>query len=185
LLHPSASTIRRFTVCTANAMFNLERPGLSQKLTIISVLSTGSALMLVFIAFATTSVLSHTDDERQQLSALAGVIGNNSKTALLYADRKQAEQTLATLAVEDDILQAALYSADGTLLARYAAAALPPGQAAPDQLPAADIAADLHTERSGQLWAPAMRVYRPVRGGDELTGVVMVEVDKHRCGWIS
>ena len=53
------------------AMFNFERFGLSQKLTIISVLSTGSALMLVFIAFAGTSVLSHTEDERQQLASLA------------------------------------------------------------------------------------------------------------------
>jgi signal transduction histidine kinase/DNA-binding response OmpR family regulator len=155
-------------------MFNFERSGLSQKLTIISVLSTGSALMLVLIAFAVTSVLSHTDDERQQLSSLAGVIGNNSKTALLYADRKQAEQTLATLAVEDDILQAALYDSDGKLLASYVATALSPAQAAPAELPAT-AAAGFGTERSGPPWAPAMRVYRAVRSSDELIGVVMVE----------
>jgi signal transduction histidine kinase/CheY-like chemotaxis protein len=158
-------------------MFNFERSGLSQKLTIISVLSTGSALLLVFIAFAATSVLSHTDDERKQLSSLAGVIGNNSKTALLYADRKQAEQTLATLAVEDDILQAALYGGDGKLLARYVAAGLPPGRAAPAVLGVAG--ADQRTERGGPPWAPALRVHRAVRVGEgadgELAGVVMVE----------
>ncbi|MFS2007527.1 response regulator [Duganella sp. CT11-25] len=158
-------------------MFNFERSGLSQRLTIISALSTGSALMLVFIAFAVTSVLSHTDDERQQLSTLAGVIGNNSRTALLYADRKQAEQTLATLAVESDILQAALYGSDGRLLARYVAAALPREQAAPAELPAEG--ADLRTESSGPPWAPAMRVYRAVRSDDAaggaVAGTVMVE----------
>ena len=158
-------------------MFNFERSGLSQKLTIISVLSTGSALLLVFIAFAATSVLSHTDDERQQLSSLAGVIGDNSKAALLTADRAQAERTLATLAVEDDILQAALYDGDGKLLARYVAAGLPPGRAAPDVL---DAGGDYpRTERSGPPWAPAMRVHRAVRAGGkaggELAGVVMVE----------
>jgi signal transduction histidine kinase/DNA-binding response OmpR family regulator len=158
-------------------MFNFERSGLSQKLTIISVLSTGSALMLVFIAFAVTSVLSHTDDERKQLSSLAGVIGNNSRTALRYADREQAEQTLATLAVEDDILQAALYGGDGKLLARYVAAALPQGQAAPAAL--SIEGANLRTERSGRPWAPAMRVYRAVPGHDgpsgAVAGMVMVE----------
>jgi signal transduction histidine kinase/CheY-like chemotaxis protein len=164
-------------------MFNFERYGLSQKPALIAVLSTGGALILVFIAFAATSVLGHTDDERQQLSSLAGVIGNNSKTALLYADRKQAEQTLATLAVEDDILQAALYGADGTLLARYVATALPSDQAVPEQLPAIAVAAGLHTERSGPFWAPAMRVYRPVRSHDELAGVVMVEAGQTRM-WL-
>ena len=104
-------------------MFNFERSGLSQKLTIISVLSTGSALMLVFIAFAATSVLSRTDDERKQLSTLAGVIGSNSAPALLEADRRQAAQALSTLEVEDEIQQAALYDSGGQLLARYTSAA--------------------------------------------------------------
>src|SRR5437868_14842597 len=112
-------------------MFNFERSGLSQKLTIISVLSTGSALLLVFIPFADTSVISHTDDESKQLSALAGVIGNNSMIALSRGDRKQAEQTLATLGAEDDILQAALYDGDGKLLARYRSDQLPAEQEAP------------------------------------------------------
>ncbi|MFC3374325.1 hypothetical protein ACFOLJ_00120 [Rugamonas sp. CCM 8940] len=53
-------------------MFDFARSGLSKKLTIISVLSTGSALLLVFFAFAATTVLSHTGDERKQLSSLAG-----------------------------------------------------------------------------------------------------------------
>ncbi|WP_373991296.1 response regulator [Duganella sp. BuS-21] len=169
-------------------MFNVERSGLSQKLTMMSVLSTGSALLLVFATFATTSVLSHNDDARQQLSSLAGVIGNNSRTALLYADRKQAAQTLATLAVEQDILQAALYSSDGTLLAHYLAPGLPPEQAGPAALapPATTSspdAAEVRTERSGKPWAPAMRIHRVLRHGDATTGVVMVELSQTRM-WL-
>ncbi|NVM78955.1 signal transduction histidine kinase/CheY-like chemotaxis protein [Duganella sp. SG902] len=156
-------------------MFNFERSGLSQKLTIMSVLSTGSALLLVFVAFAATSVLSHSEDARQQLSSLAAVVGNNSRTALLYADRQQAGRTLATLAMEDDILQAALYDSEGKLLARYLSPRLPPGQAGPEALSAPAGAADLYAERSGPPWAPAMRVYRVLREGDEASGVVMVE----------
>ena len=37
-------------------MFNFQRSGLSQKLTAISIVTTGSALLLVFLAFAVTSV---------------------------------------------------------------------------------------------------------------------------------
>jgi len=106
------------------------------KLTIMSVLSAGSALLLVFVAFAATSIISRSDDARQQLTALAGMIGHSSRTALLYADRQQAGQTLATLALEDDILQAALYDGSGKLLARYLSPRLPAGQAGPDELPA-------------------------------------------------
>ncbi|NGZ88479.1 hybrid sensor histidine kinase/response regulator [Duganella aceris] len=161
-------------------MFHFERSGPRQKLTVIPVLATGSALLLVFIVFAAASVLGHTDAQRKQLSALAGVIGNNSKSALMLADRTQAEQTLATLALEDDILQAALYDGDGKLLARYAAAGLAPERAAPDAVDTAG--ADLRSEHSGPPWAPALRVQRAVRSGADadggpgvLAGVVMVE----------
>ena len=68
-------------------MLNFERSSLSRKLTIISVLTTGSALLLVFLAFAIASVLTHTGEERKQLVSLADVIGANSVAPLLYADR--------------------------------------------------------------------------------------------------
>jgi signal transduction histidine kinase/CheY-like chemotaxis protein/HPt (histidine-containing phosphotransfer) domain-containing protein len=166
-----------------HAMFKLERSGLSHKLTIMSVLSTGSALLLVFIAFATTAVLSHSEDARQQLSSLAGVIGSNSRAALMFADRQQAQQTLATLAVEDDILQAVLYDSDGRLLARYSAPRLPAEMAAPDQLAALPRGADVYSERSGLPWAPALRVYRVLRDGDAASGVVLLESSQLRM-WL-
>ena len=153
------------------------------KLTIMSVLSAGSALLLLFVAFAATSVLSRSDDARQQLSALAGVIGHSSRTALLYADRTQAGQALATLALEDDILQAALYDASGKLLARYLSPRLPAGQAGPDELPAPQADDAPRSERSGLPWAPALRVYRVLRSGDEAAGVVMLEAAQTRI-WL-
>jgi len=164
-------------------MFNFERSGLSQKLTIISVLSTGSALMLVFIAFAVTSVLSHTDDERKQLASLAGVIGNNSMIALSRGDRKQAEQTLATLVAEDDILQAAVYDDDGKLLARYASSDLPDEQQAPPLLDIPLAGPEVRSERTGPPWAPAMRLQRDVRGRDALAGTVLIERSQTRM-WV-
>jgi len=157
-------------------MFNFKRSGLSQKLTTISIVSTGSALLLVFLAFAVTSVLSHTEDERKQLISLADVIGVNSVSALLFVDSKQAEQNLAALAVKDDIVQAALYDRDGKLFARYGA----PGRPSSD-LPdlgaeqLSRIAAYPIQQRSGSLLAPGVQLYRPVRSNQYLIGAVMIE----------
>jgi signal transduction histidine kinase/CheY-like chemotaxis protein len=153
------------------------------KLTIMSVLSAGSALLLVVIAFAANSVLSRSDDARQQLTALAGVIGHSSRTSLLYADRQQAAETLATLALEEDILQAALYDGSGKLLARYLSPRLPAGLAGPDALPAPQADQAPSSERSGLPWAPALRVYRVLRNGDEAAGVVMLEAAQTRL-WL-
>jgi len=164
-------------------MFQFERSGLSQKLSIMSVLSIGSALLLVLAGFAATSVLSHAEVARQQLSSLAGVIGSNSRTALMYADRQQAELTLATLAVEEDILQAALYGSDGKLLARYLSPRLPAAQTGPAELDALAGAAEIHAEHSGPPWAPALRVYRVLRDGEDVAGVVMVEASQMRM-WL-
>jgi signal transduction histidine kinase/DNA-binding response OmpR family regulator len=150
------------------------------KLTIMSVLSAGSALLLILVAFAATSVLSRSDDARQQLTVLAGVIGHSSKTALLYADRHQAGQVLATLALDDDILQAALYDGSGKLLARYLSPRLPADQAGPDTLPAPLADDPARSERSGLPWAPSLRVYRVLRNGDEAAGVVMLEAAQTR-----
>jgi len=157
-------------------MFNFKHSGLSQKLTTISIISTGSALLLVFLAFAVTSVLSHTEDERKQLISLADVIGVNSVSALLFVDSKQAEQNLAALAVKDDIVQAALFDREGKLFARYTA----PGRS-PSDLPnlgaeqLGQIAANPINERSGSLLAPGVQLYRPVRSNQYVIGAVMIE----------
>jgi signal transduction histidine kinase len=155
-------------------MLNFERSGLSQKLTIITVLTTGSALLLVFIAFAVASVLSHTSEERKQLTSLADVIGANSVASLLYADRPTAEQALAALAVKGDITRAALFDRDGQLFASYPALR----ELAPAALDAArlqQLAGGELAEHDGRPWAPLLRLYRPVKVRQHVIGAVMIE----------
>jgi len=155
-------------------MLNFERSGLSQKLTIISVLTTGSALLLVFVAFAVASILSHTSEERKQLTSLADVIGANSVASLLYADRPTAEQALAALAVKGDITRAALFDRDGQLFAAYPALR----ELAPAALDAPrlrQLASGELAERDGPPWAPLLRLYRPVRVRQHVIGAVMIE----------
>ncbi|NHQ90249.1 hybrid sensor histidine kinase/response regulator [Janthinobacterium lividum] len=166
-------------------MFNFQRSSISQKLTMISVLSSGCALLLVFVAFALTSVLSHKDDEGKQLLSMAGVIGAAGTAPLLAGKsaQPQAEQVLAALAARDEIAQAALFDRNGRLFALYRAQQHADGLAAPEDLePAllADIAVQPFTQGTGTALAPAMRLYRPVyRPGEprQLIGAVLIEAD--------
>ena len=145
--------------------------------------------------------LSHTDDERKQLTSLADVIGANSVNALLFDDRKQAEQNLAALAVKDDILEAALFDRDGKLFAHYRApqrqAAAPADLSAAQlrqlaAMPGSDASSEASSEASsdpsseaanvpsGTPWSPGLRLYRPVRGNQYLIGAVMIEATQAR-----
>jgi two-component system, sensor histidine kinase and response regulator len=158
-------------------MLSFERSSLSQKLTIISVLSTGTALALVFAAFAVTSVLNHRKDEGMQLSSFAGVIGANSVAALLYQDRQLAARTLAALAAKDEIAGAALFDRKGRLFARY----LAPGQSEESfdaDLPALPVGQGEAAQFDGaSFWSTRMRLYRPVMKQQEVLGIVMIEAD--------
>jgi hypothetical protein len=89
---------------------------------------------------------------------------------------------LATLALDDNILQAALYDSNGKLLARHVRRACPPGRPR-RRLPAPQADDAPRSERSGLPWAPALRVYRVLRSGDEATGVVMLEAAQTRI-WL-
>ena len=163
-------------------MLNFERSGLSQKLTIISVLSTGSALLLVFAAFALTALFSHTENHAKQLTSLADVIGANSVAPLLFADRVTAEQALAALAVQDDVTQAALFDRNGELFASYPARADQPLPAlSPERM--LELAAAPAPTHAGAPWHRAMRLYRPVRAAGHVIGAVMIEASLGRM-WL-
>ncbi len=159
-------------------MLNFERSSLNKKLTIISFLSTGTALLFVFIAFTVTSVLNHRKDEGMQLSSFAGVIGANSVDALLFNDRIQAQHTLSALKAKDEIAGAALFDRQGKLFASY----VPDSRAdAAEAVPAElnlDEAALAEANRQGaSVWSTSMRLYRPVTANNYQVGVVMIEAD--------
>ncbi|TDY36878.1 response regulator [Janthinobacterium sp. 75] len=169
-------------------MFNFHRSSISQKLTMISVLSSGCALLLVFVALALTSVLSHKNDEGKQLLSLAGVIGAASAAPLMVGKsaQPQAEQMLAALAARDEIAQAALFDRGGRLFALYRAPQHDKelaGLATPEDMnPAllADMAVQPVTQGAGTPLAPTMRLYRPVyRPGapQQIVGAVLIEAD--------
>jgi signal transduction histidine kinase/CheY-like chemotaxis protein len=158
-------------------MLNFERSSLNKKLTIISFLSTGTALLFVFIAFTITSVLNHRKDEGMQLSSFAGVIGTNSVDALLFNDRNQAQATLSALKAKTDISDAILFDREGKLFARYSAPGRADADAPVPDMQANEQAISIANGQGSRLWSTRMRLYRPVTGNNYQIGVVMIETD--------
>ncbi|TFW32001.1 hybrid sensor histidine kinase/response regulator, partial [Massilia horti] len=157
-------------------MLNFERSSLNHKLTLISLLSTGTALLVVFVAFAITSVQGHHKDEEMQLSSFAGVVGTNSADALLFNDRALAQNILAALRAKVEISSAILYDSHGKPFASYFA----PGETedAQDRAPLESFdqaALDALNLAGSRFWLPHMRLYRPVQNDRGQIGVVMIE----------
>jgi len=157
-------------------MPNFERSSLNRKLTIISLLSTATALLFVFGAFAVTSIHNHRKDEAVQLAAFARIIGAASAGDLLLVDRKQASATLSALDAQRSISAAALYDRFGQPIATYRA---PARQDA--DLPAlegVDTATLEQVSNAGRaLLGRHMRVVQAVQHGDLVVGAVMIEAD--------
>ncbi|RYE77934.1 MAG: hypothetical protein EOO80_09670 [Oxalobacteraceae bacterium] len=144
-------------------MPNFERSSLNRKLTIISLLSTATALLFVFGAFAVTSIHNHRRAEAAQLTAFARVIGAACAGDLMLVDRKQAGATLSALEARQSVSAAVLYDRFGQPIATYHT----PGRQAAALAPLDDIeAATLERiNRGGRaLLARHMRVVQAARG---------------------
>jgi len=159
------------------SMPNFARSSLYLKLTTMSLLSTGTALLCVFVAFAVTSVLNGRENESRQLSSLAGVVATSSADALIFNDRTLALTLLVSLEAKPEISRAALYDRKGKLFANYAApthASEPP----PARLDAIDEDTLAEANLEGARFAsPRLRLYQPVMGGTAQVGVLVIELD--------
>jgi hypothetical protein len=132
------------------------------KLTIMSVLA-GSALLLVFVAFAVTSVLSRSDDARQQRRWPRDRPQQQERLAVCRppAGQHWPRSRSTTTSCKPPCTTA-------TASCWRATVAAPAGRAGrADELPAPQADDAPRSERSGLPWAPALRVYRVLRSGDE------------------
>jgi signal transduction histidine kinase len=89
------------------------------KLLGISILASGTALLLICAAFVTYDRLTFRRVIVRQLSVQADIIGWNSTSALLFDDTNAATQTLAALWAEPHIVCAGIYTPDGQVFATY------------------------------------------------------------------
>jgi PAS domain S-box-containing protein len=92
---------------------------IKRKLTLIIMVTSGTALLLTCGLFVTYELRRLRDEMQQRLSMLAGVVGANSTAALAFKDHQAADETLSNLGSQPRIVCAAIYGGDGTLFAGY------------------------------------------------------------------
>jgi HAMP domain-containing protein len=89
------------------------------KLTAITMLTSGVALLLACVAFVTYELTALRTNSVDELSTTAAIVGDNSGAALAFDDPDSARQTLRSLKVHPHIVGAALYDRNGKLFASY------------------------------------------------------------------
>jgi signal transduction histidine kinase len=92
---------------------------LARKLTVLSTLASGVALVVACVAFGVYDRSTSRETALRNLSVQAQIIGSNSVAALLFNDPQAAESTLAALAASPSIISAAVYDRRGHVFARF------------------------------------------------------------------
>lgn len=90
-----------------------------QKLMVIALLTTGGALLLAGTALILLDRARVRQEMAEDLRALAAVMAENSEAALLFDDRPTAEEVLASLRPQEEIVAAALYDDQGRVFANW------------------------------------------------------------------
>ncbi len=90
-----------------------------QKLTVMSVFASGTALLLACAAFLTYELFAYREGMIRMLSVRTSIIGTNSASAILFKDAASATETLAALKADPHIVSAGIYTRDNQAFATY------------------------------------------------------------------
>ena len=85
---------------------------IKHKMMVISMLTTGTALLIACTALVTLDVLFYRRAVAQTITALADVIGANCTAALAFEDAHAAHDVMMALKADPRIVGACLYSRD-------------------------------------------------------------------------
>ena len=89
------------------------------KLTLIALLSSSVALLLAVAAFGIYDVVTFRQKMVDELAMLAESIAMNSDAALSFDVQDSGEAILRSVSAQPRVVEAVIYSADGSLFARY------------------------------------------------------------------
>jgi signal transduction histidine kinase/DNA-binding response OmpR family regulator len=147
-------------------MLNLRQTSIKAKLTLLTMLTSGVALLLSVTLLGLNDVRAFRQRMERDFQTLADVIGASGTSALDFDDDASATKTLAALERKPSILSAAIFKKDDKVLATYLRAGQPESEKSPTR------GADGFHYVNGQL-----QVFRPIeRGGDRL-GTIFFRVD--------
>ena len=92
---------------------------MKQKLMVITMATTTTALLLAAIGILTFDAFLFRRSLKRDLSTLSRIIADNSTAALAFDDPGAATETLAALRARTHVVTACIYRADETMLAEY------------------------------------------------------------------
>jgi two-component system, sensor histidine kinase len=113
---------------------------INQKVMRIVLLTCGIALFMSGIAIITNEVINAQKGMKQELHAIADILGQNTASAVMFNDKKAASQVLSGLIYKENILSAYIINVDNTVFTRYLASNIKPER--------------LKLERGGQVYPP-------------------------------
>ncbi|HEY0340922.1 MAG TPA: ATP-binding protein, partial [Steroidobacteraceae bacterium] len=139
---------------------------IQRKLTIISMLTSGLALLLAGLAFVAYEQVAFRGAMLDRLSITASMVADNSAAALTFNDPASAVQTLRTLSADRHIVGAAIYDAHGKVFATYRRSWATDGFAVPS--------AEADSQRFDR---DSLRLFRVINLAGERAGTVYIESD--------
>jgi signal transduction histidine kinase/CheY-like chemotaxis protein/HPt (histidine-containing phosphotransfer) domain-containing protein len=141
---------------------------LAQKFSFILVLTTGLAISLTGLLFASGIAIKVYHDAKDQLLSLAMVISHNCQAAVLFKDKGSAESTLTSLQGKAGVDNAFIYDAQNALFARYTSPSSG-WQNMPNFIE--------------QLLPVHLQVDQPIYLGHEVIGRVVLSADIYQMWW--
>ncbi len=150
-------------------MFHFRQTSIKAKLTQLTMLTSGVALLVSVTLLGWIGARSFRDSTERDLQTLADVVGASATSALDFDNETAATNTLASLAQKNSILGAVIYKAgpaNDVVFADYARL----GQPASGQ-PATRGADGFHYA-NGEL-----QLFRPIQRGTERLGTIFFRVD--------
>jgi signal transduction histidine kinase/FixJ family two-component response regulator len=96
---------------------NLKNLSIKRKLMLITMLTSGLAVVLSSAGFLIYDLISFRNSLSQDLMTQADIIGYNSAAAMAFKDEAAATVTLSALQAKQDIVSAVLYTRDGKIFA--------------------------------------------------------------------
>ena len=149
----------------------LENLPIKHKLMLIGLVTNGVAVILLSVLFGAGEWISYRDRAVTTLSVHAGITADNAASALIFADDKAAQEVLARLSAETNIVYAVLQEKSGDIVAKFEV----PGR---KKIPVTILASDEHLFFLDQL------VYaKNVVHSGETVGILYLQSDLRGVYW--
>ena len=149
----------------------LENLPIKHKLMLIGLVTNGVAVILLSVLFGAGEWTSYRDRAVTTLSVHAGITADNAASALIFADDKAAQEVLARLNAETNIVYAVLQEKSGDIVAKFEV----PGR---KKIPVTILASDEHLFFLDQL------VYaKNVVHSGETVGILYLQSDLRGVYW--